>query len=951
MSMNYCEKLFDFLDEIVFSIDKNLTLQSANKSCLNLLNTKESEIVGKRCKDVFKSSPEICVDCLVKETLSDKKIRKDRLQCFSGEGYKVETLPYSSSSKKDEVLVILKPEKEMKELRWKLNERVKELEMIYKLSNLVESSFETKEDLLSGLVEILPSGWAYPDITAARIYFDDKIFKTENFKETNWAQKEDIYVNGIYRGFIEVVYLEEKPPMDEGPFLKEERKLIHAVTERLNRIIERLETREELEKKEQWLETTLSSIGDAVIATDTQGIVTFVNHVACELTGYSKNEMLGEKIKNVFNIINEETGENADIPVDKVLTDKVIVGLGNHTGLISRSGKKYSIADAAAPIKNEGSITGVVMTFRDVTNIRESQQRLKESEKLFRLLAENTKDLIFRYRLVPEPEFEYVSPSAEQITGYTQEDHYKDPQLGFKIVHPDDRYLLENVAEGVIPEEPIVLRWIKKDGSIIWTELQQTPIYDENGKLIAIEGVSRDITNRKEAEQKLKESEENLNNLISNIPGVVFRCLNDENWTMVFLSEGCRKLFGYRPEELINNNSLSFSDIIHPDDREYVWNTVQEIKNKGNQYIVEYRIITKSGKTIYVHERGTFTDGNEKIDGVINDVTKMKELQNKIMESEKFYKSIFEDTHEIMLIIDPHTSNIVDANEAACDFYGYSHEDMVNMKVSDISTLDEDKLKKDFFRIKKAGKGISEAIDVLSNGEKRNLVVYSSVIKREGKDFVFSIIHDITELKLYQSKLQKAFEEQHESFINSLNIIANITEARDPYTAGHQKRVSELSKAIAEEMGLDRRRIEGLQLAAMVHDIGKTSLPQEILAKPGKLSNIEFSLIKEHPTIGYNIFKKHNFPWSIDRFIYEHHERINGSGYPRGLKGDEISLESKILAVADVVEAMSSNRPYRPALGVEKALEEIDKNAGILYDKKVSKAYLKVFERGFKFQD
>ncbi|TYC02438.1 MAG: PAS domain S-box protein [Kosmotoga sp.] len=951
MSMNYCEKFFDFLDEIVFSVDKNLILQSANKSCINLLNTKESEIVGKRCKEVFKSNPEICVECLVKKTLSDKKIHKDRLRCISGEKYMVEILPHSNSSNKDEVLVILKPDKAIKDLRWRLRERIKELETIYKMSNLVESSFDTKEDLINGLVKILPSGWAYPEITEARINFDDKVFKTENFKKTKWTQKEDIYVNGIYRGFIEVVYLKEKPSMDEGPFLKEERKLLYAITERLNRILERLETREELERQRKWLETTLSSIGDAVIVTDTSGTVIFVNHVACELTGYSENEMLGEKVEKVFYIVNEETGEKVENPVDKVLTDKVVVGLGNHTGLISRSGKKYSIADAAAPIKDEGSITGVVMTFRDVTNIRESQQRLKESEKLFRLLAENSKDLIFRYRLIPEPGFEYVSPSAEQITGYTQEDHYKDPQLGFKLVHPDDRYLLKNVAEGEIPEEPIVLRWIKKDGSIIWTELQQTPIYDENGKLIAIEGVSRDITKRKEAEEKLKKSEENLTNLISNIPGVVFKCLNDSNWTMIFLTEGCKELFGYKPEELINNNNLSFSDIIHPDDREYVWNTVQEMKNKGNQYTVEYRIITKNDKTKYVNERGTFTDGNEIIDGVINDVTKMKELQNKIMESEKFYKSIFEDTHELMLIIDPDSTKIVDANKSACNFYGYSRNEMVNMKVSDISTLNENKIKKDLSRIKKAGAGISEAVDILSSGEKRNVLIYFSLIKREGKDFVFSIIHDITELKLYQSKLEKAFEEQHESFINSLNIISNITESRDPYTAGHQRRVSELSKAIAEEMGLDRKTIEGLQLAAMVHDIGKTSLPQEILAKPGKLSNIEFSLIKEHPTIGYNIFKKHNFPWSIDRFIYEHHERINGSGYPRGLKGDEISLESKILAVADVVEAMSSNRPYRPALGIEKALEEIDKNAGILYDEKVSKACLKVFEKGFKFQD
>jgi putative nucleotidyltransferase with HDIG domain len=181
--------------------------------------------------------------------------------------------------------------------------------------------------------------------------------------------------------------------------------------------------------------------------------------------------------------------------------------------------------------------------------------------------------------------------------------------------------------------------------------------------------------------------------------------------------------------------------------------------------------------------------------------------------------------------------------------------------------------------------------------------------------------------------------------------MASITEARDPYTAGHQRRVSELSVAIAEEMALSKHRLEGLEMASLIHDIGKTSIPQEILTKPGKLTKIEFDLIKEHPKIGYEIFKKHNFPWPIERFIHEHHERLNGSGYPSNLKGDEISLEGRILAVADVVEAMSSNRPYRPSLGIQKALEEIKKNAGILYDENVVNACLKVFEKGFKFQD
>ena len=167
---------------------------------------------------------------------------------------------------------------------------------------------------------------------------------------------------------------------------------------------------------------------------------------------------------------------------------------------------------------------------------------------------------------------------------------------------------------------------------------------------------------------------------------------------------------------------------------------------------------------------------------------------------------------------------------------------------------------------------------------------------------------------------------------------------------GHQRRVCQLSISIAQEMTLPEDQIEGIRIASLIHDIGKIGLPTEILSKPTKLSDIEFSLIKEHSQIGYNILKSIDFSYPVAEIILQHHERLNGSGYPDHLKGDKILLEGKIIALADVVEAMSSHRPYRPALGIDKALEEIFQNRGILYDPKVVEACLKLFrEKGFKF--
>jgi len=183
----------------------------------------------------------------------------------------------------------------------------------------------------------------------------------------------------------------------------------------------------------------------------------------------------------------------------------------------------------------------------------------------------------------------------------------------------------------------------------------------------------------------------------------------------------------------------------------------------------------------------------------------------------------------------------------------------------------------------------------------------------------------------------------------TVHAIASIVEKRDPYTAGHQRRVSDFARAIATEMGLSNDRIEGLRVAAIIHDIGKLSVPAEILSKPTKLTRIEFSLIKTHSQSGYDIIKDIDFPWPIARMVIEHHERINGSGYPNGLTGDNLLLESRILAVADVVEAMASHRPYRAALGIEPALEEIEKNKGIFYDAAVADACLRLFRhKGYK---
>jgi putative nucleotidyltransferase with HDIG domain len=221
----------------------------------------------------------------------------------------------------------------------------------------------------------------------------------------------------------------------------------------------------------------------------------------------------------------------------------------------------------------------------------------------------------------------------------------------------------------------------------------------------------------------------------------------------------------------------------------------------------------------------------------------------------------------------------------------------------------------------------------------------SMVLKRTSELTLLNkqLKQEIVERKLAEYKLKQSYNQLENNLDEMVRAMSLTVEERDPYTAGHQRRTTELAVALAKEMGLSEHQCKGLRMAGLIHDMGKIAIPAEILSKPVGLNTVEFQLIKRHPQVGYDILKQFDFPWAVDQIVLQHHERLNGSGYPHGLAGENILLEARILCIADVVETIESHRPYRPGRGIDVALQEIRHNRGTLYDPEGVDACLALF--------
>ena len=335
---------------------------------------------------------------------------------------------------------------------------------------------------------------------------------------------------------------------------------------------------------------------------------------------------------------------------------------------------------------------------------------------------------------------------------------------------------------------------------------------------------------------------------------------------------------------------------------------------------------------------------------LLTDITERKKLEKALWDEALRRRILVEQSRDGIVILDQ-DGKVYESNKQFAAMLGYSLEEVSQLYVYDWEYQFPREKVLEMIRIVDETGDHFESMHRRKDGTTYDVEISTNAATIEGQKLVFCICRNITERKLAEEKLVKSYESLKKTLDDSINTMVKIVEMKDPYTSGHQQKVADLATAIAREMKLEDTRIENLRTAAVIHDIGKMYIPSDILSKPGKLGDIEFSLIKTHAQSGYDIVKSMNFPCSIANTVLQHHERQDGSGYPNQLKGDDTLLEAKILAVADVIEAMTSHRPYRPALGIDKALEEISKNKGRLYDSDVVDTCLELFKSGkFEFK-
>lgn len=766
-------------------------------------------------------------------------------------------------------------------------------------------------------------------------------------------------------------------------------------------VAERASARQAVEESEEKFRLITASAQDAIVVLDDKGLIVYWNPAAERIFGYRADEVAGRDFHAMFVPPRYLPAFRKGFPIFLATGKGVVVGNSLELEALRRDGSEFPIDLSVTELRLKGRRHAVAI-MRDITTRKRSEAAVRRLSEQNRLILDSVGEGIFGVDL--NGLCTLANPAAARMLGYAPEELIGRP--AHELFHhtrsdgspyPESECHIQKAhQEGVVYRGSDEVFW-RKDGSRFPVEYVSTPIV-EDGRLVGAVVSFFDITERKQAEEMLRHSEDSLKE--------AQRIAHIGNWDLdlkhnaLTWSDEIYRIFEVDAAQF-GASYEAFLDAVHPDDRDFVHQAYTDSVRNHTPYDIVHRLRMKDGRIKYVNERceSFYAESGEPLRsiGTVQDITSRKLAEIALSKVNRALRTLSAGNEVLVRTTDEQTllmemcRVIVESGGYRMAWVGYAEQDaektirpvaqfgpsegyVENLYLTwneadprgrgptgtavrthrPIVALDlatdasfapwrDEALKRDL--------GSSIALPLFDDGRTLGVLnIYAaepvafdeqeiSLLQELATDLAYGILNLRTREERHKSEARL-----RETLVETIRAIARTVEARDPYTAGHQQRVAELAVAIARELGLEAGRIEGLRFGAMIHDIGKIYVPAEILNRPGKLSNAEFEIIKCHPQVGYDIVKDVNFPWPVAEMILQHHEHVDGSGYPRGLKGEEILLEARILSVADVIEAMAAHRPYRPARGPEMALDEIKANRGRLYEPAVVDACLRLFE-------
>jgi PAS domain S-box-containing protein len=655
------------------------------------------------------------------------------------------------------------------------------------------------------------------------------------------------------------------------------------------------------------------------------------------------------------------------------------------------------------PIVQDGRKVGVSVIGKDVTRQKSVQEALRRTAEQYRQFFEFAPEAI--YRITRGGKTVVVNPAGARLLGYDSPGEaiavLKDwsRQVWFDPAE-HDAFIRAVEQQGEARSDPHQFR--RKDGTFLWGVMTERKICGPGRETLYFQGFLEDITERKAAQEALQSAEQQYHEIFEYAPEGIFRSAPDGK--LLTINPAGAKILGFESlEEAYHVGNWAAELLVDPHDPEVAVEMVEKM-GEVNRYplrmkrsdgtpiwiaVTMRKIPGPDGKTLYY--QGFMEDITEQkalevdLGAKVRELSVLSEMNSALLHA-KTEEELLTEYCRIVVEVGGYKMAWVGFAEEGPEkrvipVAHYGHEDgylkllnltWANTKLGQGPTgrcirtgeicasrdVARDPMMKPW-REEALKRGFMSTIAVpfrQFEGERACLMAYgvrvsrwSDAERRLMNQVGAALGFGITTLRTALAKAQYQ-ESLSLSLEQTIEVIAETVDHRDPYTAGHQRRVADLCVAIAGRLGLSSKETQGLRLAAGIHDLGKIGIPAEILANPGRLTENQYNLLKEHAQLGYEIVKNVQFPWPIAQMILQHHERLDGSGYPRGLKADEILLESRILAVADVVEAMSSHRPYRASRGIDDALDEVESQSGALYDPEAVEACVNLFRReGYRF--